>query len=127
MAEIRPVIFIVGLLLTGLAGVMVIPAIVELILGSPEWRAFIIAAGGTVFVGGALAFATYTEKPRIGLRQAFLMTATCWLAAGIFASLPFYLMSVPLSFTDAVFEAMSGITTTGSTVMIGLDLSLIHI
>ena len=119
--DLRPVLFVVGLLLSALAGVMLIPAIVDIILGYPDWRAFVFAAAATLFVGGALAFATYTEKPRLGLRQAFLVTAVCWLSATIFAALPFTLMSVPLSYTDAFFEAMSGITTTGSTVMIGLD------
>ena len=119
--DLRPVLFIVGVMLSALSGVMLIPAIVDIILGSGEWRAFIFAAAATVFVGGALAFATYTDRPRIGLRQAFLVTALCWLAAAVFGALPFTLMDVPLSYTDAFFEAMSGITTTGSTVMIGLD------
>lgn len=119
--DFRPVLFIVGLLLTTLSGVMLIPAMVDIILGHSDWRAFVFAAAATLFVGGALSFATYSEKPRLGLRQAFLVTAVCWLSATIFAALPFTLMEVPLSYTDAFFEAMSGITTTGSTVMIGLD------
>ncbi len=119
--DLRPVLFIVGIMLTALAGVMLIPAIVDILLGNAHWRAFVFAAAATVFVGGALAFATYTDKPRLGLRQAFLVTALCWLVATIFAALPFILMEVPLNYTDAFFEAMSGITTTGSTVMIGLD------
>lgn len=119
--DLRPVLFIVGIMLTALAGVMLIPAVVDIMLGNAHWRAFVFAAAATVFVGGALAFATYTDKPRLGLRQAFLVTALCWLVATIFAALPFTLMEVPLNYTDAFFEAMSGITTTGSTVMIGLD------
>ena len=121
MPDLRPVLFVVGLLLTGLSGVMIIPGIVDLIFGVPDWRAFVFSAGATVFVGGTLAFATYTERPKLGLRQAFLVTALCWLMATVFAALPFRLLAVPLTFTDAFFEAMSGITTTGSTVMIGLD------
>jgi trk system potassium uptake protein TrkH len=119
--DLRPVLFIVGVMLSALSGVMLIAAIVDIILGNADWRAFIFAAAATVFVGGALAFATYTDNPRLGLRQAFLVTALCWLAAAVFGALPFTLMEVPLSYTDAFFEAMSGITTTGSTVMIGLD------
>ncbi len=119
--DLRPVLFIVGLLLSALSGVMLIPAIIDIIFGSQDWRAFVFSAAATLFVGGAMSFATYSEKLRLGLRQAFLVTAVCWLSATIFAALPFTLMAVPLSYTDAFFEAMSGITTTGSTVMIGLD------
>ncbi|MCA8929596.1 MAG: TrkH family potassium uptake protein, partial [Alphaproteobacteria bacterium] len=117
----RPVLFVVGLLLLALAGAMLVPGVVELASGTPDWRAFGFAAAATLFVGGALVLATFAERARLGLRQAFLTTALCWLVAAVFASLPFVLMQVPLSFTDAFFEAMSGITTTGSTVMIGLD------
>jgi trk system potassium uptake protein len=121
VVDIRPVLFVVGLLLTALAGVMIVPAILDILTGSPDWRAFVFASGATVFVGGALAFATYSSQMRMGLRQAFLMTGLCWLAATIFGALPFCLITTPLSYTDAFFEAMSGITTTGSTVIIGLD------
>jgi trk system potassium uptake protein len=121
MIDFRPVLFVVGTLLLALAGAMVIPALIEVLYGSPEWRAFVFAAAATMFVGGALVLATYSERAKLGLRQAFLMTGLCWLSAALFSSLPFVLMTIPLSFTDAFFEAMSGITTTGSTVMIGLD------
>lgn len=119
--DLRPVLFIVGVMLSGLSGIMMIPAIIDILFSNPDWRAFVFSAGATVFVGGALAFATYTDRPRLGLRQAFLVTALCWVAAAIFGALPFTFMDIPLSYTDAFFEAMSGITTTGSTVMIGLD------
>jgi trk system potassium uptake protein len=121
MFDFRPVLFLVGLLLVALAGTMLVPALVEMLSGTPDWRAFGFSAAATMFVGGALVLATHSERARLGLRQAFLTTALCWLIAALFSSLPFTLMGVPLSFTDAFFEAMSGITTTGSTVMIGLD------
>jgi trk system potassium uptake protein TrkH len=119
--DLQPVLFIVGLLLTALAGVMLLPAIANILLGHSDWRAFVFAAAATLFVGGALAFVTYRERPQLGLRQAFLVTTLCWLTTAVFAALPFMLMATPLSFTDAFFEAMSGITTTGATVMVGLD------
>ncbi len=121
MFDFRPVLFVVGALLLGLAGTMLVPALIELLYGSPEWRAFIFAAATTMFVGGSLVLATYSERAKLSLRQAFLMTGLCWLSAALFGALPFMLMTIPLSFTDAFFESMSGITTTGSTVMIGLD------
>lgn len=121
MIDFRPVLFMVGMLLVALAVTMLIPAAVEILLGKSDWRAFVFSAAATVFVGGSLVLATHTERARLGLRQAFLMTSLCWLMAAVFAALPFTLTEVPLNVTDAFFESMSGITTTGSTVLIGLD------
>ena len=121
MIDFRPVLFVVGMLLTALAGAMLIPAAIELLFGHEDWRAFVFSSAATLFVGGALVLATHTERARLGLRQAFLMTTLCWLMAATFSAFPFMLTEVPLNFTDAFFESMSGITTTGSTVMIGLD------
>ena len=121
MLDFRPVLFVVGLLLVALSAAMLLPALIELFDDSPEWRAFIFSAAATGFFGGALVLATVSERAKLGLRQAFLMTSLCWLCAALFGALPFVFLSIPLSFTDAFFEAMSGITTTGSTVMIGLD------
>jgi trk system potassium uptake protein TrkH len=78
----------------------------------------------TLFVGGGLLI---TFQPgerrmeRISLRSAFLVTAVGWLVIPVFAAMPFMMTAEPLSFTDAVFEATSGLTTTGSTVIVGLD------
>ncbi len=60
---------------------------------------------------------------RLASRQAFLMTTLSWVALPAFSALPLHFADLNLSYTDAFFEAMSGITTTGSTVIIGLDLA----
>jgi trk system potassium uptake protein TrkH len=61
------------------------------------------------------------ERYRMNLRQAFVMTALCWIMAAVFGAMPMAFSRIGLSYTDAFFEAMSGITTTGSTVIAGLD------
>lgn len=121
MFGFRPVLYVVGILLVILAAAMLLPAMIEIFSGTPDWRAFVFAAAATVFVGGSLVLATFSDRARLGLRQAFLMTSLCWFAAALFGALPFTFLKLPLNFTDAFFESMSGITTTGSTVMIGLD------
>jgi trk system potassium uptake protein len=120
MLDFRPVLFVVGAQLIVLAAIMLIPAAVEVFMGTPDWRAFAFGAAATVFVGGALVLATITDRARLGVRQSFLMTSLCWLTAAIFGAVPFMLLQHHLSATDAFFETMSAITTTGSTVMIGL-------
>ena len=104
-----------------LATAMLPSALIEVFSGTPDWRAFAFSGAATLFVGGALVLATHSERARLGLREAFLMTSLCWFAATLFSALPFVLLREPLNFTDAFFESMSAITTTGSTVMVGLD------
>jgi trk system potassium uptake protein TrkH len=82
------------------------------------------AAFITVFVGAGLLIAfrsTRRSLGRVSLKSAFLVTAVTWLVIPLFAAMPFMMTAEPLSFTDAVFEATSGLTTTGSTVIAGLD------
>ena len=61
------------------------------------------------------------REMRLGIREAFVLTALSWLAITTFAALPFVLSDLGLSYTDAFFEAMSGVTTTGATVIVGLE------
>jgi trk system potassium uptake protein len=119
--DFRPVFLVLGLLLIILAGGMGIPAVVDLFIGNPDWAAFAISAAFTLFVGAATVMTTRTGEVTLTLRQAFLLTTLSWIVLPTFASLPFMVSDLQLSFTDAFFEAMSGITTTGATVITGLD------
>ena len=121
MFDIRPVFMVVGWLLVALAGAMLAPAVVELETDGRQWHAFLLSAAVTLFIGGLLVSACRTEGAMGGLRQAFLMAVLSWVALGAFAALPFLMADMGIGFTDAVFEAISGITTTGSTVLTGLD------
>ena len=117
MLDFRPILFIVGSLLTTLAVAMCLPAATDLVVGHEDWRTFAVAAMVTLFVGVSLMLTNRVRNFRINLRQAFVMTALSWLMLTIFASLPFAFSDLGMSFTDAFFEAMSGITTTGATVI----------
>lgn len=119
--DFRPVFMIVGILLSTLALFMCIPAIVDLFIGHPDWEVFAISASVTMFVGVALALASNSRGAEFSVRQAFLMTTLAWLCLTFFAALPFKYSELEMSFTDSYFEAMSGLTTTGSTVIVGLD------
>ena len=121
MFDIRPVFMVVGWLLVGLAGAMLAPAAVELGTDGQQWRAFLLSAAVTLFIGGLLVSVCRTERAMGGLRQAFQMAVLSWVALGGFAALPFLMADIGIGFTDAMFEAISGITTTGSTVLTGLD------
>ena len=127
MPDLRPVFFVVGLMIAALGVAMFAPMVVDYSYNDRSWRAFAIAGILTTLIGAMLALATYTPKPDLRARGAFLLTVLSWVALSAFAALPFLLEPMGLNFTDAIFEATSGITTTGSTILIGLDLSLIHI
>ena len=121
MHDYRPIFLVVGMLLAILAVGMLIPAAVDAYAGNPDWQVFAVSAGVTMFVGVAMALTSRAGAMNLSIRQAFLMTTLSWLTLTFFASLPFVYTQLGLSFTDAFFEAMSGITTTGSTVITGLD------
>ncbi|OEJ69220.1 TrkH family potassium uptake protein [Magnetovibrio blakemorei] len=121
MMDIRPVMMILGILLATLSVGMCIPALVDAMRGNPDWQVFAVSSGLTLFVGVSLTLTSSTGRIKLNVRQAFVMTALSWLVLTVFAALPFMFSELKLSYTDAFFEAMSGITTTGSTVITGLD------
>ena len=122
MLDFRPIFFVVGILLTTLAVAMCAPLAADAVVGHSDWKVFAASAALTLFVGVTMILTCQSPGVRqIGIRQAFLLTTLSWLALTTFAALPFAFANLGLSYTDAFFEAMSGITTTGSTVIASLD------
>lgn len=121
MINLRPVLFVLGTLLATLGCAEMIPAIYDFSRGNRDWVAFAASALLTIFVGLAVNIATRGDNTDISIRQAFVMTAGSWVTLTAFGAIPFTLASVHLSYTDAFFETMSAITTTGATVISGLD------
>ncbi len=122
MIDVRPAVFLTGILLAVLAAAMVVPALVDVLWGDRDWRGFLVAALITGFVGLGMALATRPEgPPRMSNRQAFLMITVAWLLVPLFGAFPFVLSDLQISFTDSYYEAMSGLSTTGATVITGLD------
>lgn len=104
-----------------LAASMLIPAAVDLYYGNSDWQAFAFSA---LFVGGiamAIALATQGRPPQASTRFGFLLVNMLWLTMAFAGAVPFAASSLDMSFTDAIFESVSGVTTTGSTVINGLD------
>ncbi|GIX16404.1 MAG: Trk system potassium uptake protein [Rhodothalassiaceae bacterium] len=122
MLTVRPVMFICGWLLLVLAGAMIFPALVDLGARNPDWAVFVLAAAVTAFIGGAMVLATRTSRmPPLTRRQGFLLTTLAWLLLSLAGSFPLLFYGGGLGFADAFFETVSGLTTTGSTVMTGLE------
>ena len=120
MVNFRPILFVIGLVLSKLALFMYIPTLVAFFTGTGGFLEF----GKSVLITHTIAFLCLTigrtANFRLGVRDMFLITSLVWTIASAFAALPFVFIN-HISFTDAYFETMSGITTTGSTVLSGLD------
>ena len=116
--QISPVFNILGLLLTLLSFAMLVPMGLDLADGATNWQAFGIAALLTGFFGISLWLANRQKQEMdLGLREAFLLTNGAWFLIGLFGALPFFLSDLQLSISDSVFESVSGVTTTGSTIL----------
>jgi trk system potassium uptake protein TrkH len=122
MFDLRPVCHVIGLLVTALGVSMLIPLLTDLIAGNGHWGAFAESAAITTMIGLLVTIASANaETERLSIQQTFLMTSGLWFVLPIFGAIPFVLGATEARFVDAFFEAMSGMTTTGSTVFTGLD------
>ncbi len=120
--KFSPIIYLIGMLLCILSLFMMIPAFVDWFYGNNDWPAFVGASLLTLFVGAILYLSNKdSTTEHLELRQAFLLTNSAWISIALFGSLPFLLSEIDMSFTDAIFESTSGITTTGATVINNLE------
>ncbi len=120
--DLRPVGYIIGLLAAVLGLAMLIPAAVDYAAGDDNWYAFVESAIICMTVGGLLALAARDGlRHTLSLPQSFVLTSFVWASLPGFGALPMIIGAPGLGFTDAYFEAMSGLTTTGTTVIPELD------
>ncbi|RLK10217.1 TrkH family potassium uptake protein [Ruegeria conchae] len=122
MMDLRPVGYVIGLLVAILGATMLLPMLVDMIEGRGEWHVFFESAIITLLTGSVLAMSCSNGVGEgLTIRQTFLLTSGVWVALPVFGAIPFVFGETELRFVDAYFEAMSGLTTTGSTVISGLD------
>lgn len=120
MIDTRPIVLTVGFGLCALAAAMLLPALVDVGDNNPDWQVFTASAALTFSVGFFLTLtAPQNTNTQITPKTGFLLTSLAWIVIAAFAGIPF--LGVGLNFTDAYFEAISGLTTTGATVLIKLD------
>lgn len=113
---------ILGLLLVIFSSTLLPPIAVELYYQDGSALPFIEAFALTLVGGILLYLPVKNQKKELRLRDGFLVVVLFWSVLGVFGGLPFFLSDLPtLSVTDAVFESISGLTTTGATVIVGLD------
>ena len=121
MRDFRSIINIIGLLLCIEAGAMLLPMFYDIFYHNKDWVQFLYSSLITFFIGIILYISFRKKNVKLGIRQAFVLTISSWIVIALFGALPFVYSSSSLSYTDAFFESVSGITTTGSTVISNLD------
>ncbi|MGI9365526.1 MAG: TrkH family potassium uptake protein [Rhizobiaceae bacterium] len=116
-----PIVLVVGVLLSMLGLAMLLPTFVDYVAGNPNWKTFAVAAITTSGIGLLMFLATRETSKGLSTRQAFIMTVMVWITLSAFGALPFYWSKAVPTYTDAFFESISGLTTTGATVITNLD------
>ncbi len=120
MATNKTVFFLIGMLLIVLGASMLAPYMVQILLNEGS-HSFISASFVTIFIGVLFILANLEKDFKLNLRQTFLFSSLAWITVATFGSLPFILSTQNFSFSEAFFESMSGITTTGATIISDLD------
>ena len=120
MTNYKTVFFTLGILQIILGIFMLIPVIVQFVYNQLD-SSFFGSSIVTIIFGTLFFLSNLDHDKRLNLQQAFLLTALSWLSIALFGSLPFFFSNVEFSFTNAFFESMSGITTTGSTIIPNLE------
>jgi trk system potassium uptake protein len=116
-----PVANVLGLLLAAFGVACLAPVVCSLVMADGQWPRMLLAAAVNIVTGLALAGAAYRFRRELRPRDGFLLITSGWLLITVAGALPLWLTLPSLSFTGGFFESMSGLTTTGSTVLTGLD------
>ena len=122
MSNYKTVFFTLGILQIILGISMIFPIIIQIIFDELD-SSFIGASLITIIFGILFFLSNLDHDKKLSLQNAFLLTALSWLSIAVFSSLPFIFSNLNLSITDSFFESMSGITTTGSTIITDLNSS----
>ncbi|MBA1337988.1 MAG: trk system potassium uptake protein TrkH [Pelagibacterales bacterium] len=120
MTTNKTVFFIIGVLLVILGAFMLVPYLVQ-ILYQENSHSFLSSSFITIFIGILFILTNLEKEFQLNLQQTFLFSTLAWVSIAVFGSIPFVLSALDFSFSEAFFESMSGITTTGSTVIENLD------
>ncbi|MGZ8262481.1 MAG: TrkH family potassium uptake protein [Methylotenera sp.] len=121
MNVILTIIHIFGLVTMGFSGLMVTCILTAILANDGAFNAFLQGASITLLLGSAMFFSTLRLPKKVSRQAGFLLVAITWTLTPVFCTLPLMFYLPEMSFTDAYFEVASGLTTTGATVLNGLD------
>lgn len=119
--DLRPILYINGILLCIMGGSMILPATIDYIDHNADWKVFGVSSIGCFFFGGVLYFTNRGKYVGLTIRQVFLFTSASYAFISVTGAMPIYLAVKDLSFAGAVFESVSGLTTTGASAITEID------
>ena len=117
----KPVALVGGTIVCAVGFLLFIPLITELIYQTESWQSYTVPILLYLIVGGSLVITNRNIELKISIKEAFIITVLSWVLLAFLCAIPFIYTQLKLSIIDALFESMSGITTTGATVLNNLD------
>jgi len=121
MFNIKPIALVGGTVVCAVGFLLFIPLLTELIYQTESWQSYAVPILLYLIVGGSLVITNRNVELKISIKEAFIITVLSWVLMSILCAIPFIYTQLELSVVDALFESMSGITTTGATVLNNLD------
>ena len=121
MFNFKPIALVSGTVICSVGFLLFVPLITEIIFNSDSWQSYAVPILIYLIVGGSLVITNRNVELKISTKEAFIITVLSWLLLAILCSIPFIYTESNLGVVDALFESMSGITTTGSTIINDLD------
>ena len=116
------VLFVIGMMLLVLTVFMIPPALTDLVVQNPDWQVFCVSAFFTGFLGLMLVLVSRGSwSDHVSLKEGFVLTVLSWIVLCVMAAIPFLFLGRNASVANALFEAVSGLTATGATVLTGID------
>ena len=121
MFNFKPIALVGGTVICAVGFLLFIPLITEIIYRSESWQSYAVPILLYLIVGGSLVITNRNVELKISTKEAFIITVLSWMLLALLSAVPFIYTKANLSLVDALFESISGITTTGSTVINNLD------
>ena len=121
MLNFKPIALVSGTVVCAVGFLLFIPMITELIYRTESWQSYSVPILLYLIVGGSLVITNRNVELNISIKEAFLTTVLSWILLSILCAVPFIFTQTNLTVVDALFESMSGITTTGATILNNLD------
>ena len=121
MLNLKPIALVGGTVVCAVGFLLLIPLITELIYQTESWQSYAVPILLYLIVGGSLVITNRNVELKISIKEAYIITVLSWILLAILCAIPFIYTEMKLSIVDAIFESMSGITTTGSTILNNLD------
>ncbi len=121
MFNLKPIALVIGTVTCAVGFFLFIPLIAEIIYESESWQSYAVPILLYLIVGGSLVITNRNVDLKISLKEAFIITVLSWLLLTFLCAVPFLYTEVNLGIVDALFESMSGVTTTGATTLSNLE------